>query len=251
VSFANSDGLFSQAIDFCRWLAYIRNERKYALSEISPDKQEGSSLIQSDSREQEQDTRQGETPAKQEPASKQARKKLTPKVADKNQDRLSPRRLKARKLAETAIQVIVTEQGTLEQVAERMPERFAHAPSRQNVYNRLQTQSVQAEIKAISEEFNMQEFAKLTKKKLAAIVKHTNAEKPTAPQAALMTVGLKLSGDLVERRENMTTQIVDLSKVKSMSVEEKSALLMELIRLEGAGVDIATQSATVEQSAHK
>ena len=154
---------------------------------------------------------------------------------------LSAQRLKDRKLAETYIQKVVTEQGTLTDVAEAMPERFPHPDSvkniRSHVYNRIQSESVQSEIQAILPTFDLADLAYRTKKKISRIV-DAMEDKPTAPQALLAQTALKLAGELVDKQEVKQSQHIDTSTVNSMSSEERTALLLELIRLESAGVQV-------------
>ena len=161
---------------------------------------------------------------------------------------LTSRRLKARQLAQTAVQVLINENGTLTDIANRIPSLADNNFKRQSVSNRLQDKTVKEEIKAIVDEFDLAEFAKMTKRKLNAIVEHTPIDRPSAPQAALMTVGLKLTGDLIERQETKQSQTVDILSVRQMSKDDKMSLLLELIRLESAGIEV-TVSPVVSETA--
>ena len=178
------------------------------------------------------------------PKSTKRSQKRTPKEnASLNEKPLTPERIKDKRLATKAIEVALNN-GTLEDIATSLPERFEHlnpdstGSKRQHVYERLQKRTVQEEMSNLVDTFDLKGLADATKRKLRAIVDKTKADKPSAPQAALMTTALKLSGDLVERNLNENKQTVDLGAVKAMSKEDKTALLLELIRLESSGVSV-------------
>ena len=144
------------------------------------------------------------------------------------EEKLSPRRLKARKLAEIAVQTIVHENGTLRQIANKLPEQFAHHQQStipQSVYSSLTQKYTQEELKRISnsEEFDTKKLALKAKRKIEQIVEKTKPNKPTSPQVRTLELSLQLNGDLREIREN----VFSFAQVQPEQIESFASTLIE------------------------
>ena len=151
---------------------------------------------------------------------------------------LTPRRLKARKLAETAIHTIINESGTLEEVANKLPQFADNDYKRQSVYNSLQGKVAQEEIKAIAEQFDIKDLSLRTKKKLLGIINKIDESSPSNPQMTAATLTFKLGGELIEKQEVTETKKIDTESIKNMNTAQKQSLLVELLKLSSAGIDI-------------